>query len=157
MRRALMILGLIVLVALADTLTKLVLQTPDWGWHHVNPPDPLGPLVLGMLALFLPFGRWPLAVALGGAWSNALWTRTDAVPNPFVARLDDGFGLRDLYAWTDAGQTGVVAYNLADVCITVGIYGMVLCWAVFSVKLWRRALRRRRRLAAAPAPAGVLG
>lgn len=155
MRRPLLrSLGVVLLVALADTLTKLVLETPDWGWHPVSPPDPVGPLVIGLAFLLLPFGRRSLAVALGGAWSNALWTRTDAVPNPFVAKPEDGFGLLDLYALTGTGE---VAYNLADVCITLGTCGFAVCGLVYSVKLWRRALRRRRRIMPAPAAVGVLG
>lgn len=144
LREGLTLLGLILAVALADTVTKLALHTPDWGWHAVSPADPLGPLVVGMLFLLLPFGRCPLAVALGGAWSNAVWTHTGPVANPFVARLDDGFGLRDLYAWDAIGQTPAVAYNLADVAITVGTWGFAVCAVLYSVKLWRRALRRRR-------------
>lgn len=136
-RSGALVLGCMAAVVLADAYTKLLIATPSWGWHHAQSPS--WTLLPGLLFLLWRPLRWPAALMLGGAVANSLWMYAPSgVANPFVANAADGVGLGDAYAFTTgAPYAGAVAYNLADVCITVGTYWIFLAFLAWAARGWK--------------------
>lgn len=105
-RAPLSVLLLIALLFAADQLTKLLLVTPEWGWHPRATAWQIGASVF-LLALIplLRFrvARYAAALAIAGGLGNAVSSfNPDGIANPFVMYRDDvqtAFNLADVYVW----------------------------------------------------------
>lgn len=120
-------------LVVADLALKLARPTPDWAWHERSFTWlVLCAVVLSALALLLrvPSQLLPPAVGIlaGGVLGNAISAAWNGfqVPNPIVV----------------TGGRAVVAFNLADVWVLIGLVAVS-----FSLALW---LVRNRELLPEP-------
>ena len=134
MRAAIAICVALPLVA-ADLVVKGALPTPDWAWHQRSVAWLV--LCIAVLGLLLALLRVPArlvpptaGVLAAGVLGNALsaaWNGLE-VPNPLVVQGDDA----------------MVAFNLADVWVLVGVTALFTVLGVWVVRN-RDALPQRRR------------
>jgi hypothetical protein len=116
--RILVALAVALPLAGADLMHKLARPTPEWAWHERSPSWLLLCLVLlaGLLVLvrvpsiLVPPAAGVLAGGVLGNVLSAVWNGLE-VPNPIVV----------------TGGDAIVAFNLADVWVLVGVI------ALFSV------------------------
>jgi xanthine/uracil permease len=148
MSRLAVVLSLAISLAVADLVWKAAEPTPAWAFHERSPAWlilSVATLAAMLVVVRIP-ARWiPLAAGLlaGGVLGNTLsaaWNDL-AVPNPIVVE----------------GESGVIAFNLADVWALLGIVALTLAigtWLVRNREVlpspaeararWASALRRRR-------------
>jgi hypothetical protein len=148
MVRLFVVLSVAVLLAAADLVWKAIEPTPEWALHQRS-AGWLGlslATFLAMLAVVRIPSRWvPLAAGLlaGGVLGNMLsaaWNDL-SVPNPIVV----------------GGETGVIAFNLADVWALVGIVGLtsaIGAWLIRNRELLPAPSEVRTRLARKGRPRG---
>lgn len=130
------VLGCVLALFTIDLLTKALLTTPSWGWHPTDPKSML-PLLLAIPFLFWRWTRWPFAVALAGALGNTVSSLSPrGAANPFVA---DGGSIPGRLITGMGGSTGTgsMAFNFADVCITVGAMGAIVALLAFALVTFR--------------------
>lgn len=133
---------MILTLVLLDFVTKAYGSTPDWGWHHTDPKSMLT-VAAGFPFLFWSVTRWPMVLAVAGALSNTLNSFSPrGVANPFVASSDGGLVDRSVVhsvSFLSHGHdTGTMAYNLADLCITLGAVLLLASFVVWAVRLVRQ-------------------
>lgn len=141
-RGLLVALGLLGALFLVDGALKLFAPLPAWtcsaayeylcveGVHEGEPaafPEWIDLLAVGFL--LWPVTRIWSALAIAGSLGNS-WGDGTGVQNTWVADGTDGVGWTDLW-W--AGPDQLVAFNFADVLLTVGGYGTLIAVVVWGV------------------------
>jgi lipoprotein signal peptidase len=120
-------LAVAAVVLAADAVTK-ALAPRDWTFHVADGGTPWRMLFGCVLiaALFRATGMVAAGVLLGGMLGNTLWViLAGGAPNPFVVPVSGG----------------LLAFNVADVAVTLG--------AIVTVTFWSVAVIRKRSVRAA--------